>query len=148
MWRLPWVSRSSHEEVTSLLTLQLSELKAERSILLDRLALLGLGGTLFSLPSSQDSSPAMEPEKELTEEQQEQRYEESLRRTPSKLAHWREFKARRDRNKVYRGPDVAYITPEPQQVAKVTDALEQAEQAAKTMTGVEFVKSIFARKQA
>lgn len=90
----------------------------------------------------------MEPEKELTEEQQEQRYEESLRRTPSKLAHWREFKARRDRNKVYRGPDVAYITPEPQQVAKVTDALEQAEQAAKTMTGVEFVKSIFARKQA
>jgi hypothetical protein len=148
MWRLPWISRSSHEAIVNLLTSQLSEQKAERTILLDRLALLGLGGTLFSLPPSQDSSPATEAEEELTEEEQDRLTMESLRRTPSKLAKFIEWKMKRDRNKIYRGPDVAYITPEPQQVAKVNAALEQAEQQAKSMTGAEFVKSVLGRKQA
>src|SRR5271154_4848608 len=54
--RLPWISRSSHAEMMGLLTTQLGELKAERQILLDRLATLGLGGPLFSSISSGDFS--------------------------------------------------------------------------------------------
>lgn len=102
-----------------LLTSQLSELKAERTILLDRLALLGLGGTLFSSPSLQDSSPATEVEEELTEEEQEQRYMSSLR--PSMRARFKQWQMKRDQYKVNRGPGVAYINA----------ALDQAEAAGK-----------------
>ena len=104
-----------------LLATQLSEMKAERTILLDRLALLGMGGPLFNLQPSQDSLPVTEVEEELTEEEQDQRVIASLRRTPSKLAKFIEWKQRRDRNKINRGPDVAYINA----------ALDQAEAAGK-----------------
>ena len=54
--RLPWISRSSHEEMMALVTTQVDELTRERKVLLDRLATLGLGGPLFSSPSWPDSS--------------------------------------------------------------------------------------------
>lgn len=131
------------------LTSQLSEVKAERSILLDRLATIGLGGPLFNLPTSQDSSLSTEPEEELTEDEQEKNYIRSLR--PSQRAHYIELKARRDRNKINRGPDIAYIAPDPVQVASVTAALDQAEQVGKRSAGAEFVKTALTalgRKQA
>ena len=46
--RLPWISRSSHQEMMGLVTTQVDELIRERKVLLDRLATLGLGGPLFS----------------------------------------------------------------------------------------------------
>src|ERR1700748_2606552 len=110
--RWPWfISIYSHEKIvsasTSHLASQLEELKAERKVLLDRLATIGLGGPLFTLPQSQDSSPTTAQEEVLTEEEQEQNYIRSLR--PSQRARYREFQMRRDRFKVNKGPDVAYI---------------------------------------
>src|ERR1700760_3463269 len=81
--RLPWISRSSHQEMMALLTTQLDELTHERRVLLDRLATLGLGGPLFSLASSEASSEGADPVDPEAEEI------ESLlhaRRRPSKLA--------------------------------------------------------------
>ena len=144
MWRFPWIPRFLYEDLKA----EISDLKRERQILYDRLATLGLGGPLFTLPSSPDSSPITEPEEEsISEEEQEQIYMASLR--PSKRAHYLEWKMKRDRNRVNRGPSVAHITPDP--VAKVAAALEQAEQAGKSSAGAEFVKStlaVFRKKQA
>lgn len=120
---------------TSQLSLQLEEMKAERKVLLDRLATIGLGGPLFTLPPSQDSSLVTEAEAELTEEEQERQLMDSLRRTPSKLARFLEWKAQRDRNRRNRRPDVAYIVPETQSAE-----LKQVEQAASSMSGADFLK--------
>lgn len=114
-----------------LLTLQLSELKAERTILLDRLALLGLGGTLFSSQSSQDSSPATEVEKELTEEAQESQYIKSL--LPSKRAAYLTRKMHRDYTRIQVGPTVKWVQKDELQVAKAMSALDQAELIGKKM---------------
>ena len=54
--RLPWISRSSHEEMMALVTTQVDALIQERKVLLDRLATLGLGGPLFNSPPWPDSS--------------------------------------------------------------------------------------------
>jgi hypothetical protein len=89
-----------------LLTTQLGELKAERQILLDRLATLGLGGPLFSLVSSGDSSEteeAMDPEAEELEKLM------TSRRRPSKLADALTRKAYRDYNRVQSGANVKWV---------------------------------------
>jgi hypothetical protein len=103
-----------------LLTTQLHELKAERQILLDRLATLGLGGPLFSSISSGDSSEteeAMDPEAEELEKLM------TSRRRPSKLADALTRKAYRDYNRVQSGANVKWVS----KVEAVTAALDEAE---------------------
>jgi hypothetical protein len=112
-----------------LLTTQVDELSRERRLLLDRLATLGLGGPLFSLPSWPDSSEttadetaAIDPEAEEIEKLM------NLRRRPSKLADALTRKAYRDYNRVQAGPNVKWIP----KVEAVTAALDEAEALGKT----------------
>jgi hypothetical protein len=103
-----------------LLTTQLGELKAERQILLDRLATLGLGGPLFSSISSGASSEteeAVDPEAEELEKLM------TSRRRPSKLADALTRKAYRDYNRVRSGASVKWVS----RVEAVTAALDEAE---------------------
>lgn len=48
--RFPFVTRAHHEEVVALLRDRLAEIELERRAYLDRLASVGLGGPLFSVP--------------------------------------------------------------------------------------------------
>jgi hypothetical protein len=107
-----------------LLTTQLVELKAERQILLDRLATLGLGGPLFSSVALGDSSEreeATDPEAEELEKLM------TSRRRPSKLADALTRKAYRDYNRVASGASVKWV----QNAEAVTAALDQAEASGK-----------------
>ena len=121
--KLPWISRSSHEEMMGLVTSQLGELKAERQILLDRLATLGLGGPLFSSPSWPDSSESTAEEPIDPEADEIEKLMSSWRRRPSKLADALTRKAQRDYNRVQAGPSVKWIP----KVEAVTAALDEAE---------------------
>src|ERR1700733_15739964 len=116
--RLPWISRSSHQEMIALVTTQVGELTQERKVLLDRLATLGLGGPLFSSASSDDSSETTDPVDPEVEEM------ESLmksRRRPSKLADALTRKAYRDYNRVQTGAHVKWVAA----------ALDEAEELGK-----------------
>ena len=119
--KLPWISRSSHEEMIALVISQLGELKAERQILLDRLATLGLGGPLFSSPSWPDSSESTA--EEPIDPDEIEKLMSSWRRRPSKLADALTRKAQRDYNRVQVGPSVKWIP----KVEAVTAALDEAE---------------------
>jgi len=121
--KLPWISRSSHEEMIALVISQLGELKAERQILLDRLATLGLGGPLFSSPSWPDSSESTAEEPIDPEADEIEKLMSSWRRRPSKLADALTRKAQRDYNRVQAGPSVKWIP----KVEAVTAALDEAE---------------------
>ena len=121
--KLPWISRSSHEEMMGLAISQLGELKAERQILLDRLATLGLGGPLFSSPSWPDSSESAAEEPIDPEADEIEKLMSSWRRRPSKLADALTRKAQRDYNRVQAGPSVKWIP----KVEAVTAALDEAE---------------------
>jgi hypothetical protein len=90
-----------------LLMTQVGELKAERMILLDRLATLGLGGPLFSLVSSGDSS---EMEEAVDPEAEELERLRTSRRRPSKLADALTRKAYRDYNRVQSGASVKWVS--------------------------------------
>jgi hypothetical protein len=102
---------------------QLAELKAERQILLDRLATLGLGGPLFSSPSSSDSSESTAEELIDPEADEIEKLMSSWRRRPSKLADALTRKAQRDYNRVQAGPSVKWIP----KVEAITAALDEAE---------------------
>jgi hypothetical protein len=117
--RLPWISRSSHLEMMDLVTSQLRDLKAERQILLDRLATLGLGGPLFSLPSSAESSENIAEEPIDPEAEEIEKLMKSRRR-PSKLADALTRKAYRDYNRVQTGAHVKWVP-------NITAALDEAE---------------------
>jgi hypothetical protein len=117
--RLPWISRSSHLEMMDLVTSQLRDLKAERQILLDRLATLGLGGPLFSLPSSAQSSENIAEELIDPEAEEIEKLMKSRRR-PSKLADALTRKAYRDYNRVQTGAHVKWVP-------NITAALDEAE---------------------
>jgi hypothetical protein len=108
-----------------LVTTQVDELTQERKVLLDRLATLGLGGPLFSFPSSPDSSgneaEQIDPEAEEIEKLM------NLRRRPSKLADALTRKAYRDYNKVQAGPSIKWIP----KVEAITAALDEAEASGK-----------------
>jgi hypothetical protein len=117
--RLPWISRSSHLEMMDLVTSQLRDLKAERQILLDRLATLGLGGPLFSLPSSAESSENIAEELIDPEAEEIEKLMKSRRR-PSKLADALTRKAYRDYNRVQTGAHVKWVP-------NITAALDEAE---------------------
>jgi hypothetical protein len=124
--RLPWISRSSHQEMMALVTTQVGELTHERKLLLDRLATLGLGGPLFTSASSDDSSETADPVDPEAEEI------ESLlhaRRRPSKLADALTRKAYRDYHRVQTGANVKWIP----KVESVTAALDEAEALGKKL---------------
>jgi hypothetical protein len=107
-----------------LLTLQLGELKAERQILLDRLATLGLGGPLFSLAPSEDTP---ETEEAVDPEIAEMEKLMTSRRRPSKLADALTRKAYRDYNRVQSGASLKWIA--------VNAALDEAEALGKSING-------------
>jgi hypothetical protein len=105
--KLPWISRSSHQEMMALVTTQVDALIQERTVLLDRLATLGLGGPLFNSPAWPDSSAGeAEP---IDPDAEEMERLMNLRRRPSKLADALTRKAYRDYNKVQAGPRVQWI---------------------------------------
>lgn len=125
MMKLPWISRASHAEMMGLLTAQVSALTLERTVLLDRLATLGLGGPLFS--SIVPTETETEATDEIDAEAEELEKLMSLRRRPSKLADALTRKAYRDYNKVQAGPRVQWV-PKADSIAA---ALDQAEAAGK-----------------
>ena len=119
----PLMSRASHAEMMGLLTAQVSALTLERTVLLDRLATLGLGGPLFSstaLPEAPQEAGA-----EIDAEADELEKLMSLRRRPSKLADALTRKAYRDYNKVQAGPRVQWI-PKADSIAAALDEAEAA----------------------
>jgi hypothetical protein len=117
--RLPWISLSSHLEMMGLVTSQLGDLKAERQILLDRLATLGLGGPLFNSAPSSDSSEDIADETVDPEAEEIEKLMKSRRR-PSKLADALTRKAYRDYNRVQTGAHVKWVP-------NITAALDEAE---------------------
>lgn len=114
--RFPWISRLSHEEMVGDLKLSISELKAERTVLYDRLALLGLGGPLFHIPVE----PEQEPDTEPTEEEQFAQRLLASKHRPSQAAALITKRMQRPQ----RPSGVAMV-------AKVNAALDQAEQLGK-----------------
>ncbi len=109
----------------ALVTTQVDALTQERRVLLDRLATLGLGGPLFNLATSEDSSESADPVDPEAEEI------ESLlhaRRRPSKLADALTRKAYRDHQRIQTGAHVKWIP----KVEAVTAALDEAEALGKS----------------
>ncbi len=109
----------------ALVTTQVSELTAERRVLLDRLATLGLGGPLFSSVSWEDSSESADP---VDAEAEEIENLLQSRRRPSKLADALTRKAYRDYHRVQTGAHVKWIP----KVEAVTAALDEAEALGKS----------------
>ena len=109
-----------------LLSTQVCELKLERTILLDRLATLGLGGPLFSSPCLPDVSPAEADETDAVAEELEKLM--NLRRRPSRLADALTRKAYRDYHQAQAGPSVQWIP----KAETMTAALDEAEAAGKS----------------
>jgi hypothetical protein len=126
--RMPWISRSLHEEMMALVTTQVNELMSERRVLLDRLATLGLGGPLFSSPSS-DAFSESAAEEEMDPEAEEIEKLMKSRRRPSKLADALTRKAYRDYNRVQGGANVKWIP----KVEAVVAALDEAEALGKSL---------------
>jgi hypothetical protein len=123
--RWPWISRLSHEQIVTLLTSQVSDLRREREILLDRLGTIGLGGPLYNLPSQQDSSPNTEEEEELIDPNEEVKsLIARFRHRPSRLASAITRKNVRDYNKLWVGPSVAWV-PDASKAMAALDAAEE-----------------------
>ncbi len=99
----------------ALVTAQVAELVAERRVLLDRLATLGLGGPLFNtVPAAEEPAEAVAQADELEKLM-------TLRRRPSKLADALTRKAHRDYHRAQSPPSVQWIA----------SALDQAEATGK-----------------
>jgi hypothetical protein len=109
----------------ALLTAQVEVLTHERRVLLDRLATLGLGGPLFNLASSDDSSETADP---IDPEAEEMESLMQSRRRPSKLADALTRKAYRDHHRVQTGANVKWIP----KAEAVTAALDEAEALGKS----------------
>jgi hypothetical protein len=118
--RLPWIARSTHDEIRDLLSKQIEELICERRVLLDRLATLGLGGPLFHVPEPEVDPATEEPADEEVEELERLL---EVRRRPSKLADALTRKAQRDLTRVNTGPRVKWVS----QAEAVSAALNEAE---------------------
>ena len=119
--RIPWISRDSHLEMMGILTAQITELTAERKVLLDRLGTLGLGGPLFSVPSATEAVADDEIETDVDAAAAELEQLLRLRRRPSQLAEALTRKAHRDAHKPPTSPRVSWVNAE----------LDQAEAAGK-----------------
>lgn len=123
--RWPWgTTRASHEAMILLLTSELSSLREERKLLLDKLLTIGGIGPLYSSPQPQDSSPSSpEEEESISAEEMHLATLERLKRTPSKLAAYLTRHATQQARRPLRGPSVALIPD----MTKVNAALDQAE---------------------
>lgn len=119
---LPWISRSAHREIAAFLSGEIGELKAERRLLLDRLAMLGLGGPLYNEPVR----AAVPEEEDVADDGEEALAEQMsrLRRRPAKMADALTRHLRRTEGRQTPGPRVAWI-PEGD---AVTAALDHAEE--------------------
>lgn len=128
--KLPWISRASYDALVAVLSTQAQELKDERTLLLDRLATLGLGGPIFQIPATPET---VEPEVPELADPEGQMIEElmRLRRRPAKLADALTRRAFREYSKRGPGPKVAWIPA----VAKVNAALDEAEEQGKRLNG-------------
>ncbi len=116
----PFISRSSHEAIVALLRVQVDELKAERTVLYDRLARLGLGGELFKVPDY-----VQEPEPEEQPETMDERIEKilAMRRRPTLMQRAIRNLAMEEMKKRGMGPDVSWVPA----AQDVTAMLDQAE---------------------
>ena len=122
----PWMGRGAHLEMVGLLREQIAELRAERRVLLDRLAVLGLGGPLFALAEQHDS--AVEEDAEAVDEAASEIEQLlRLRRRPSQLAEALTRKAQREQRKGPAGPRVSWVPA----AESINQALDQAEAAGK-----------------
>lgn len=119
--RWPWIARDSHDETVKLLQEQIAEMKAERKVIYDRLALLGLGGPLFHLPTPEEAK-AEQDEEEEKEEAAAKEYARLRAMRPSQKAAYITRKNQRDFRSV--GRAAAMWTPE---AAKVAMEIDQAE---------------------
>ena len=116
----PFIARSSHEAIVRLLQEQVSELKAERTVLIDRLGAIGLGGPLFKVPVE----PVEEAEAEEEEQTIQDRINEILaqKRRPSLMAQAIKKLARDEQRK----PKISWV---PSTVAALDAAEAKAKQA-------------------
>lgn len=117
----PWVSRAAFD----LLREQLVELRAERKLLLDRLATMGLGGPLFEKPEQPVKVEERE-EEPLAASPEQVNYEELMRvvnnpRALKNAVRRQVLAAARQRNDP---PSVGWI---PQQITRVTEMMDTAE---------------------
>jgi hypothetical protein len=122
--RFPFISRHSHEAMTAILTSRVADLEAERKLLLDRLATIGLGGPLYSVPDIPDGQESEEEPSE--EEKAADRLEQMLarlRHRPSRAADV--FAAKMAREKRHGSPRVAWIPD----LSKINAELDAAEEA-------------------
>jgi hypothetical protein len=119
----PFVSRAAYD----LLTVDVTELKAERRILLDRLAMLGLGGPLYAAPLATGATED-ETDKSLSTEPstEEDVLDEllRLRRRPAKLAEALTRSLRRKQEKRPASSRIAWIA----EGDPVNAALDRAEE--------------------
>lgn len=123
--KMPWTSRSAHREIVAFLTREVGELRAERRLLLDRLAVLGFGGPLYSESADPATDPSALGEEEVAEDSDEALDEMlRLRRRPAKLADALTRRLRRAESNQIPGPRVAWI-PEGD---AITAALDHAEE--------------------
>lgn len=124
---LPWVARSAHRELMALLREEIGELKAERRLLLDRLAVLGLGGALYAAESSETAETAATQEADAEVVSETQDFAEELlrlRRRPAKLADALTRNMRRTQSHQHPGPRIAWI-PEGDPVQAALDRAEE-----------------------
>jgi hypothetical protein len=122
--RWPWIARTSHDETVKLLQEQIAEMRAERKVIYDRLALLGLGGPLFHLPTPEEVKAEQEEENEK-EEAAAQELARLKAMRPSQRAAFITRKNQRDFRSIGRAA-AAWVPPTPE-AAKVAMEIDQAE---------------------
>jgi hypothetical protein len=124
----PWVSRALYREMVDRMTADIAEMRAERKLLLDRLASLGLGGPIFyplaSPPEVATEEEEDEPEQDL--ESPEAMYEDLKQRYRNRPTQLAEALTRlgRQRRPAPRSTQVAWARQ------AVVSALDSAEQVA------------------
>lgn len=124
---LPWIASSAQRELLALLREEIVELKAERRLLLDRLAVLGLGGALYAAESSETAEAVASEEAGAEAVSETQDFAEELlrlRRRPAKLADALTRSMRRKQNHPHPGSRIAWI-PEGDPVQAALDRAEE-----------------------
>jgi hypothetical protein len=118
----PWVSRAATDKLIGLLERRIEQLEAERTVLYDRLGLIGLGGPLF-VKDAQVEPPDEPEEPELVDPYESIKRLHALRGNPRQ---WRQEK-RRQIAESLKPPTVARI-PDMSKIASVNAAMDAAEE--------------------
>lgn len=132
MIHFPFVSRQMHAEVCDRLERQIASMEAERRLLLDRLAVLGLGGPLFAANTESAAEPDVQAE-EIAQDPDTALMNELARfkHRPSRLADTFGRALERRQGIGSAIPRVAWIPAQ----EKVTAMLDQAEEQGKRVNG-------------